>query len=112
MDDKSVEPREGVSNATPTPPQRRVRRKRRLAKQAKLFSKPHGKLGPRQVVWRMTCLLPRVTLPKLHLVRSTNSRSWRRSWASLSPILRLCWFTGNVSLAIPMGYGYDAPESL
>jgi hypothetical protein len=48
MDDKSVET--GRASVTPPrrPPQRRVRRKRRLAKQAKLFSKPHGKLGPRQ----------------------------------------------------------------
>jgi hypothetical protein len=50
MHDKSVEPREGVSNATPAPPAATGQAEKRLAKQAKLFSKPHGKLGPRQVM--------------------------------------------------------------
>jgi hypothetical protein len=75
VDDKSLQPHEGVSSAPSVPAAATGQTEKTLGEAGEAFSKPRGRLGPRQAMWRITCCPPVVTPPKLHPVKSKNSRS-------------------------------------
>jgi hypothetical protein len=68
---------EGIPNATSATGVATAQAQRAIQKRAKLFSKPLGRLGPRQAMWPTMCWLVGVTPSKLQVVKWTSGRSWR-----------------------------------